>query len=419
MDAMTKRPRHPIHVVGTGLSPAELPPEASRIVAGAEVLFGGTRLLQAVADHPARKIAIRSPVSEAVEAADRENREGRRVVVLADGDPGFFGIGNRLLRDLGAERVRLHPNVTVLQAAASRIGTTWEDIRTVSLHGRADLWPLRRAVARGLRVGVYTDPAFTPARIARDLQACGVEGWRMHVFEDLGRDTERVRCFDDPAEAGEETYASLAFVLLERFRPPELPLAASLEDERILHQGGLITKREVRAVGLGLLGLHPKDTVWDLGSGSGAVALEASALAFEGRVYAVERDEERLACIRENVRRTGACVVEPVQGEMPACLDGLPAPDRVFLGGGIRAKGVLETVTKRLRPGGRLAIHAVLLATLEQALKTLRRAGWAPAVTQVQVSRSRPLAGDLRLEALNPVCVVSAKKPAEEGKTNP
>jgi len=408
---MNPETEHPVHLVGTGLDPARLPPEAQRIVAEAEVLIGGRRLLEALPDHPARKVIIRAPVTEVLEEADRESRKGGRVVVLADGDPMFFGIGKRLVRVLGSERVVIHPNVSVLQAAAARIKTPWEDVRSVSLHGRPDLWPLRRILARGRRVGVHTDAVFTPARIAGDLRGCGVDGYRMHVFEDLGLETERVRAFEDLDRAAEGTFSGLSFVLLEPVRPPAVPLAAGLNDDLLIHENGLITKREVRSVGLGLLGLGRDHVVWDLGAGSGAVALEASAAASDGKVFAVERDPERVEQIRRNIRRTGAYGVEPVQGEMPACLEALPDPDRVFLGGGVRREGVLEEVTARLRPGGRIVAHTVLLGSLQRALDILEQAGWSPAVTQVQVARSRPLSGDLRLEALNPVFVVSAGKP--------
>lgn len=404
-----------IHVVGTGLNPSTLPPGMTRIVEAAEVLFGGERVLQAFEEHPARKIAIRAPVSETVEAVQRESAAGRQVVILADGDPGYFGIGRRLVRDLGPGRVHVHPNVTVLQVAASRLKTTWEDVRTVSLHGRNDLWPLRRALSLVDRVGVYTDSVFDPARVAHELVGMGVTGYRMHVFEDLELETERVRTFDDPASAMDQLFSPLAFLLLERTQSPSFPRVLGLDDDLFEHDRGMITKREVRAVGLSLLGIQRRDTVWDLGAGSGAVAVEASALAYEGRVYAVERDGERIARIRRNVQHTGAYVVEPVHGDMPACLEGLPDPDRIFAGGGAGEPGVLETAMARLRPGGRIVVHVVLLGSLEKTRRALEIAGWSPTVTQIQVNRSNPLARDLRFEPLNPVFALCAEKP--EAKT--
>lgn len=413
---MSPDPLPPIHVIGTGLDPARLSPEPARILAEAEVLIGGERLLRALPDHPGQKIPIRAPVNEAVEIADRENRAGKRVVVLADGDPGLFGIGKRFVLGLGVERIRIHPNVSVLQAAAARIKTHWDDVCMVSLHGRSDLWPLRRAVARGRRIGVYTDAAFTPDRIARRLLGWGVDTYCMHVFEALGSPTERVRTFAGLTQAAEEVFSSLSFILLEPVHPPPVPRSQGLEEERLAHKDGLITKREVRGVGLALLGIEPAHVVWDLGSGSGAVAVEASALAWEGKVFAVERDPDRWAHIRKNISRTGAYTVEPILGEMPACLEELPDPDRIFLGGGVQTEGVLEAVIRRLQPGGRLVAHVVLLGSLHNAMDVLESAGWHPAVTQTQISRSRKLSGDLRFEALNPVFVVRADHPTKRLK---
>jgi precorrin-6B C5,15-methyltransferase / cobalt-precorrin-6B C5,C15-methyltransferase len=404
---------NPVHVVGTGLDPAGLPLALEGIVREAQVLVGGERLLRALKDHPARKIPIRSPVSEAMEAVDRENRAGKRVVVLADGDPGLFGIGEKLALGLGPERVLIHPNISILQAAAARIRSRWDDIRTVSLHGRKDLWPLRRAVARRRRVGVYTDAAFPPGRIAEEMSSFDAVKYRMHVFEDLGAGTESISAFEDYEDAAGREFSPLSFILLEPAGSPGVRLTASLDDDLIVHEDGLLTKREIRAAGLGLLGIEPGHVVWDLGSGSGAVALESSFLASEGMVFAVEKDRERLEMIRRNIRRTGACGVQPVQGVMPACLRNLPDPDRVFVGGGAGRQGVMEAVMDRLRAGGRLVIHAVLLGTLRHAVMVLQEAGWGPAVTQIQAARSRPLAGDIRLEALNPVFAVNALKPEQ------
>ncbi len=407
---------HPqvIHIVGTGLDPSRLHPDVAALVEKADLIAGGARMIDAFPTHPAVRLPIQAPVSAVVEAVDRESRSGRRVVVLADGDPGFFGIGKTLIQALGVDRVQLHPNVTVLQAAAARIGTSWDDIRVVSLHGRSDLWPLRRNLAMGHRVGVYTDSSFHPAEIARNLIACGVENHGMVVFEDLGLPSERIRSFEDLSRVAEESFSALSFALVERLGPAALPPILGLRDDEVLHERGLMTKPEVRAIGLSLLRIEPGHVVWDLGSGSGAVAIEASRMAREGMVFAVEQDTERVERIRSNIRRTGAYVVEAVRGTMPGCLEGLPDPDRVFLGGGAGGEGVLEGILDRLRPGGRLVIHVVLLGSLERARHLLEASGWSPGVTQVQIQRSMPLGRDLRLNALNPVFVLSADKPQKE-----
>ena len=142
------------------------------------------------------------------------------------------------------------------------------------------------------------------------------------------------------------------------------------------------------------------------------MAIEASLLAPEGRILAVEKKPSRCESIRLNIQRTGAYGVRVVEGEMPDCLKDLEDPDRVFIGGGLsRNDGVLEEALKRLKPGGKVVVHLVLMGSLQQAREILLGLGWPFTITQVQVSRSKGLAGDLRMEALNPVYVLSATKP--------
>jgi precorrin-6Y C5,15-methyltransferase (decarboxylating) len=149
-----------------------------------------------------------------------------------------------------------------------------------------------------------------------------------------------------------------------------------------------------------------------MGAGCGSVAIEASIPAYKGIVLAMERDPERVQLIRENIRRTGAYGVEAVQGEMPACLESLPDPDRVFIGGGAgHDNRVLEAAAGRLKPGGRIVLHLVLLGSLSRARDYLTSLKWSFSITQIQVSRAKETAGDQRLEALNTVFIMSAGKP--------
>nr|HID58224.1 precorrin-6y C5,15-methyltransferase (decarboxylating) subunit CbiE [Desulfobacterales bacterium] len=403
----------PVHVVGLGVDYKNLTPLVSRLIYTADVLVGGTRLLAGFHDHPGMKIPIRGPLSNVIERVKQEMLSDRDVVVLADGDPLFFGIGTRLIKALGAEHVLTYPNVTILQAAASKMKIPWQDIRTVSLHGKNDIWPLLRALVSSDFVAVYTDHDFHPARIAEELIQRNVDGFRMRVFENLGGEREQIRILE-LCEARESTFSPLNLVLLQRVMCPEIPLRLGIEDSLYLHKKGLITKREVRAFGLCLLDIQPHHTIWDLGAGCGSVAIEASVLAREGKVFAVERDPIRVQLIRENLRRTGAYLVEAICGEMPSCLELLPDPDRIFIGGGIgRDNSVLEMAARRLKPGGKLVLHLILFGSLIRARQYLNCLGWPFCISQVQVSRSKNLAGDQRLEALNPVYILSATKPEE------
>ncbi len=383
-------------------------------IEGAEILVGGQRQLEAFQDHPARKIAIKAPLDQVIGEVSQARQRGREVVVLADGDPGFFGIGGRLVKSLGSDQVEIYPNLTTLQAAAARLGIPWGEIATVSLHGRKHLSPLLNALMRSDWVGVFTDRGWHPGRIAEALIERQVDTFRMHVFEDLWQESERMSTLE-LKEAGSRHYAELNFVLLERTGAAEIGHGLGLEDESYLHAQGLITKCEIRAVGLAMLRIEPADTVWDLGAGCGSVAIEAAFLAGKGRVLAVEKDPSRVRLIQSNIRRTGAYAVEVVEGEMPGCLGELPDPDRIFLGGGLGSgPDVLAAAFRRLKAGGRMVVHAVLLGTLERTRAFLDHHRAPYRFVQVLVSRSRGLAGDERLEALNPVYIVSAAKPVKE-----
>jgi len=411
---MFSKSQNPVHVVG--LRPGSLTPPSGveDILARAQVLVAGRRLLDAAPRccQPERVIAIAGPLSPILDDIARERAAGKSVVVLADGDPLFFGLGNRLVEALGAANVVVHPNLCTLQMAAARVGLPWHDVRVVSLHGRSDYTPLFAALARFERIAVFTDPRNGPAAIAQALLERGVVDAQLIVLENLGGPGETARRLR-MEDAWDLPFSDLNLVLVERTAPPEIPLMLGIPDHYYFHEKGLITKLAVRATGLAMLGVMPDSVVWDLGAGCGSVAIEASHLAQEGRVFAVEREPRRAAMIRENVRRIGAWLVETVQGEMPESLVELPDPDRVFFGGGLgQDTRALAHACRRLRPGGRVVVHAILLDTLMRVKDYFHTHNWNFGITQLQASQADRLAGDLRLRAQNPVFVIWADKPA-------
>ncbi len=409
---MFDKSQNPVHVVGLRPGTLSLPPGVDEILARAQVLVAGRRLLDAAprSCRPEKRILVASPLAPILEEIERDQAAGKTVVVLADGDPLFFGLGKRLIEHLGAERVHVHPNLCTLQMAAARVGLPWHDVRVVSLHGRSDVTPLFAALARFERLAVFTDPENSPAAIAQALLERGVVDAQLIVLENLGAPNETARRLR-LEEAWDLPFADLNLVLVERTAPPEIPLMLGIPDHYYFHEKGLITKLAVRATGLAMLGVMPDSVVWDLGAGCGSVAIEASHLAHEGKVFAVEREQRRAAMIRENVRRIGAWLVETVTGEMPESLAALPDPDRVFFGGGLgQDTRSLAIACRRLKPGGRVVIHAILLDTLMRVKDYFQAQNWNFGITQIQASSADRLAGDLRLRAQNPVFIIWADK---------
>ncbi|WP_239057814.1 precorrin-6y C5,15-methyltransferase (decarboxylating) subunit CbiE [Pseudodesulfovibrio sp. JC047] len=409
----------PLHIIGLAPGSLALSHAARTTLATANLVVGGTRLLAACHDEISSTSCTTLPIAGALAPIIKTIRTtaqaGKSVVVLADGDPLFFGIGKRLSEEFGRENISVEPNISTVQVAASRLKLPWQDMNFVSLHGRSDYAPLYAALVRADQIAVFTDAENTPAEVARALLERGADCFAMTVLEDLGTPEERIRPLALPDTWGME-FSPLNLVILERLYPPEIDLNLGIPDHFYLHQKNLITKLPVRATGLAHLNVKPDSTVWDLGAGCGSVSIEASYLAHRGHVFAVERHKTRAAMIRENIRRTGAWLVNTVLGELPKALDGLPAPDRIFIGGGLggpanQKSSLLSIACDRLKPQGRIVIHCILLDSLHEAKDTFKKLGWHFGVTQLQASATDSLAGDLRFKAQNPVFVLWAEKP--------
>ena len=403
----------PVAVIGMGMSPADLTERQLCRIRQADVLVGGRRHLSFFSDLPVEKKEIRKDLSSLV-AFVRKQAERRNVVVLASGDPLFYGIGGYLARTLGPEAVEIYPNVSTVAAAFARIREPWQDAAVVSLHGRSRADGFLQALRTGSKVAVYTDPEHPPEYLAALCVQAGFENFRMCVLEQLGSPSERVRWLSPP-EAAAMQYEQPNLVVFRR----EEGLAATdciglqlgMPEAVYQHQGGLITKSEIRAVTLAKLALQPGNVLWDLGAGSGSVGLEASLLVGAGCIAAVEKDPVRAEQIEANCRQFGVKNLSVIRAQLPDGMAILPDPDRVFVGGGGAVlPEILTAADRRLPSGGMIVVNLVLIGRVESAAATLERLGYRVDIVQVQVNRSRPIAGGMRLEAENPVWILQAKK---------
>jgi precorrin-6Y C5,15-methyltransferase (decarboxylating) len=205
-------------------------------------------------------------------------------------------------------------------------------------------------------------------------------------------------------------------------RPPDgagrkRPLLLGAPDAWFDHEKGLITKAEVRAVTLSKLRLGPRHTLWDLGAGSGSVAVEAALFVTAGKIIAVEKEPQRVGQINANARRFGVGNLRAVQAQLPAGLTGLPRPHRVFIGGGGRdLPAIVAAAARRLRPGGILVVNTVLVQNLDAAAQTLRELGFRTEIVQVQILRGQDMPFSTRLEALNPVWIITGVRAGTDGR---
>jgi precorrin-6Y C5,15-methyltransferase (decarboxylating) len=411
--------RH-IDVVGMGLSPDDLTAGHRRIIERADTLIGGRRLLGFFPDSPAEKKVIGKDI-EAVVACIRRRLGRKTIVVLASGDPLFFGIGAKLVEAFGPDRVTIHPNISSVAAAFARIKEPWGGVRVLSLHGRKNESELLRALAEEDCVAVLTDPARNPAWLSRlVLQKLG-GGFRLAVMEALGTASERHGWYP-LTEAAAKEFREPNIALLKREvggSTGRRPLCLGTPDAEFEHHGGLITKSEVRAVSLAKLRLSPGQVLWDLGAGSGSVAIEASLLLGKGRIVAVEQRSERIDQIKANARRFAVRNLSVVQAVLPAGLARLPKPDRIFIGGGGKnLPAIISEAARHLKPDGIVVINTVLLQNVHDAATALRRLGFTTEMVQLQIHRSRPMPWSERLETLNPVWIITGvRKPDDRRRT--
>lgn len=454
-----------IHVVGVGLSGVgSLLPEVRKIVESATLLIGAQRHLEAFAylwsdEAITEPNQCPKPKVEAwplgnftqifADLLERLSTEPHtRAVVLASGDPLFFGIGRLLLASIPAKQLVFHPQVSAIQLAFSRLKIPWQNATLISVHGR-DEQQLVRSLKQGDRcIAVLTDGVLTPGAIAQLITALDLPTqYRLWVCENLGSDQEQISDYwpsqlQNQIPGQPPTFAPLNVVVLQRqldtleVNAPtdKLPLIG-LPDAAFIgfrDRPALITKREIRLLILGELAPLPGQTIWDIGAGTGSISIELTRLCPTAQLYAIEKTAIGTALIHQNAQRLAHSPIQVIQGQAPAALMDLPKPDRVFIGGSsgqlVAILDFLHTrmsLAKPLDPlnqqindcptqqlaSGRIVLALATLEHLSQITAWARRstiaASWQTHFTQVNISRSLPVGPLTRFLPLTPITLVT------------
>ncbi len=396
-----------ITVIGLG-GPSSA--EVESTLGEATLVVGGSRQLEVFGIEPGRAAVLKGDLSEAL---GRIEETDGQIVVLASGDPGFFGIVRLLAERFGEESLRVLPGVSSVALAFARAGLPWDDAVTVSAHSRDPRRAVNVCRARP-KVAVLTSPEFGPAKLAREL-----EGWERTFFvcERLGEPDERtvggeaakisgmewrdpnvVLVLDEERAVGGRGWVSCGVGSRGRWALPE---------DAFEHRAAMITRPETRSVVLAHLGPGLGDLVWDVGAGSGSVAVECARLG--AAAIAIERDPESCARIRNNAVRHGACV-RVVEGEAPAALGGLPGPDAAFIGGsGSGFDEIVKLCAVRARRA--VVLSLISLERVVPAAEILEGCGLEVETTFLQASRVRGVGSLHRLVPEAPVFVVSGRRP--------
>ena len=433
------RPANKITIIGIGYKPFDK--RTREIVLGSDVILASKRLLdvfqgyeefEAVRD----KVNVMNNINETIEFI-RSNYKTNKLALLASGDPMFSGIGRRAVDEFGKGAIEIIPDLSSIQIAFSRIREPWDDAFLISLHGGPDpakrrrlpygIRDIRFLIERHDKIAILTDRENNPSEIAKELLGpltvierrestqeivsplARNDNIKMYVCEKLGYKDEKITEGLPGEIAGMSFSDPNVVIILSSQSTKSSTMTFGLMEDEIAHSRGLITKDEVRAVTIHKLRLPKTGILWDVGSGSGSVSIEAARLFPGLKVFAVEKNKEQLVNIRENKTRFEASNVEIVEGAAPDALKDLPSPDRVFIGG---SSGRLEEIISLLANkmfSGIVIINATKIETLATAIAGMGKAGFKVDISQVSVSRNKGVDNGNYLSALNPVFIVKGE----------
>ena len=387
-----------VFIIGTGLGPDTLTPEARDAIAQADVLLGAPRVIE-----PYKEKHSHSCYSPKDVAAFIEREDARMFAVLVSGDTGFYSAAAGLCEALSDYDSSFIPGISTVNAFFAKLKMPWQDAAFVSVHGREA--NIVDTVRRNRLIFCLTGN--NTNEIGAALHKAGFSHMETHIGENLGTEKERVREITvEELSRGEFSSLTVLLFVNEAFddRTPH-----GLPENNFSRLPGIpMTKSETRAIALSKLNLRPDTICWDIGAGTGSITVEMALSGYRGHVYAVERQEGAIPLIKKNCAAFHVGNVTVICGEAPAALESLPTPNAVFIGGSGGELGKIINVVLRKSPDARIVLTCVTIETISEALSVFKDVGLEPEIIQINVAKGKP-AGKLRLmEAQNPITILSA-----------
>jgi precorrin-6Y C5,15-methyltransferase (decarboxylating) len=333
---------------------------------------------------------------------------GTPVCVLASGDPMLFGVGASFAKQLDAQEIRVLPAPSSCSLAAARMGWALQDVVVISLLARSSS-AINAHLQPAARLLILSNDGNSAAQICSQLTQKGFGSSRISVLEHLGAASER-RIDTVANRWAEQDVAALNIVAIECVADADiqsLPLGCVLPDSAFRNDGQL-TKRDVRAITLARLAPRAGELLWDVGAGSGSIGIEWMRAHCRCRAIAIEADAGRQQFIEHNREALGVPTLVLIKGTAPQALQGLEAPDAIFIGGGIIDEGVLDTCWQRLKPGGRLVANAVTMQSEMVLFNWRKRVGGE--LTRVAISQAQPLGDFDTWRSALPITLLAAVK---------
>jgi len=407
-----------VHIVGIGDDGVDgMTAQARRLLEAADLLLGPESCAALLPAPLAARLQASVSLEELIERI--EAATSQQIVVLASGDPLFYGTARHVCAKLGKDRFEVVPHVSSMQLAFARVKESWEDAFLANLSGQS----IERVIDRirsSETVGLFTSEQWPPSAVARTLLEEGISYFGAYVCENLGSPDERVTQ-GSLADIAAETFGPLnVMILVRKARTADAPGQVGTRlfgnpDESFLQsrpKRGLLTPAEVRSLALAELGLRPDSIIWDVGAGSGSVSLEAAQLARNGMVYAIEMDPDDHRLILANAERFGVKNLQAVLGCAPEAWANLPDPDAIYVGGSGRDVAMLvEKAWSRLRVGGRLVTACNSIENLAAVHSLLRAHSGDASYWLVTIARGIEQMDRIRFESLNPSFLIAATKP--------
>ncbi|MDM4014163.1 precorrin-6y C5,15-methyltransferase (decarboxylating) subunit CbiE [Roseiconus lacunae] len=407
-----------IHIVGIGDDGLDgLTGHAKSLLGAAEVVIGSTMLLERIGSSlSAERIECNGGLDELKQAISR--LPDKPTVLLASGDPLFYGIANYLTETVGKDRFEIVPHVSSMQLAFARVKESWDDAYLSNLA----VQPLDRVVdmiRSAERVGLFTTESITPSVVAEALLDRRIEYFHAYVCENLGTPHETVTRGDLRSFLGQNFSPLNVMVLVRRTGAADLPSSGKRTrlfgnpDDVFLQsrpKRGLLTPSEVRCVALAELELRPDSIVWDVGAGSGALAIEAASIASSGKVFAIEMDAEDYNLMLQNAERFDVPSLVPVHGQAPAAWSSLPDPHAVFVGGSGRIVPDLVRGAAERMKAGRIVISVSSPDNLVAVQSVLEAAEFRTEVRMINIARGQQQLDRVRFESLNPTFLIVGGK---------
>jgi precorrin-6Y C5,15-methyltransferase (decarboxylating) len=381
-----------------------LNPEAEKCIRQSQVVFSGTRNMDMVPETDAKIIKI-GDIKKFSTDLENEFKAGRSITVLASGDPMFYGIGKYILNRYNIDDVCIIPEVSSLQVALSRIGMDANDIYTVSLHGR-DIKGLAQRIRNKSKIAIFTDCNNTPSSISKYMLDFNLMDYTTYIFEKLGYEDERIGKYTLEEITAKEFNRLNIMVLKKNSENRHI----FPDDNLFLRRNENITKKEVRDISIMELELNNGDTMWDIGSGSGSVAIYGTIFDPEGNIYAIEKDKTLCSYIEENMKKFSSDI-NIINGMAPEILDGLPDPDAVFIGGSSgRLNEIINYSYNKMKDGGRLVANITTIENLNIAMEYIKEHKLKYKVVQANISRLSNISKYTRFSPLDQVYILKVVK---------